>query len=80
MKLEEFQKVKEVIGKLQTSTVEAKDAYWINKVSGKIQKEIDNIEKQRVELIKKHGTKKGENITVEKKDFEKFKKEFTELL
>lgn len=57
-----------------------KQKYWLSRIAGAAEKEMQSFEKVRLELVKKHGDEKGDMWTVPPANLESFQAEFDDLL
>ena len=78
----ELKGAEQALTKVMTSPTDFKLAYRLEKILGKVNKELMAIEKIRVDLITKHGEKdeKGNGMKVGEANMEIFTKEYSAFL
>jgi len=57
-----------------------KQKYWLSRIAGAAEKEMQTLEKHRTDLVKKHGDEKDGNWTVPAAKMAAFQAEFDDLL
>lgn len=81
MKLKELNDIKGSIARLLVApNISAKVAYRATKFSKKLAKEIDDLEEQRVALVRKYGVEENGNYRVPPSRLPEFEAEFNQLL
>lgn len=57
-----------------------KQKYWLSRIAGAAEKEMQSFERVRLVLVKKYGDEKGDMWTVPPANLESFQAEFDDLL
>lgn len=79
IKLKELRDITGSLAKLVTMDLPVKISYRMTKIAKLIKNELQEVEDQRTELVKKYGEKTEQGLMVKEK-IEEFNKEFNEFL
>lgn len=81
LELSQLNRIKQSLSRLLTTeNIPARVCYRATKFSKRVADAIEELEEQRIKLVKKYGSLHGEALRVDPKNQEKFEAEFGALL